>query len=63
MGGGIDVDALVAGSTGFSGAEVSAVCSRAALAAVRHAVSCRPWTGHRIPSGRSTSMSVSRCPT
>lgn len=39
LGGGIDVDALVTGSAGFSGAEVSAVCNRAALAAVRRAVS------------------------
>jgi transitional endoplasmic reticulum ATPase len=34
----IDVDALVRDSAGFSGAEVSAVCARAALAAVRRAV-------------------------
>lgn len=35
---GIDVDALVRDSAGFSGAEVAAVCARAALAAVRRAV-------------------------
>ncbi|HYN77694.1 MAG TPA: CDC48 family AAA ATPase [Lamprocystis sp. (in: g-proteobacteria)] len=35
---GIDVAALVRDSAGFSGAEVAAVCSRAALCAVRRAV-------------------------
>ncbi|WP_213460234.1 AAA family ATPase [Thiocapsa sp.] len=39
LGEAIDVDALVKDSAGFSGAEVSAVCNRAALAAVRRAVS------------------------
>lgn len=35
---GIDVAALVAGTKGFSGAEVAAVCARAALAALRREV-------------------------
>jgi transitional endoplasmic reticulum ATPase len=34
----IDIGALVKASAGFSGAEVAAVCARAALAAVRRAV-------------------------
>jgi transitional endoplasmic reticulum ATPase len=39
---GIDIDALVRDSAGFSGAEVAAVCNRAALAAVRRAVASNP---------------------
>jgi transitional endoplasmic reticulum ATPase len=34
----IDIDALVRGSKGFSGAEIAAVCNRAALAALRREV-------------------------
>jgi transitional endoplasmic reticulum ATPase len=39
---GIDIDTLVRDSAGFSGAEVAAVCNRAALAAVRRAVASNP---------------------
>ena len=46
---GIDIDALVRDSAGFSGAEVAAVCSRAALAAVRRAVAASAGDGESEP--------------